>query len=88
MGLGNIDKIYADAMDRVMFVLYVILMGILEGFWNILINLDENDRVEGEIFHIEKIKRCSFLHKKMGAVALRKSYSSHYYILYHFFLMR
>lgn len=61
--LENVDDVYIDMIDRLMFIQHIILMGIFEGFWNILINLDESEGVEGQISQVSKIKSCSFSHK-------------------------
>lgn len=63
IALENVDDIYIDMIDRLSFIKHIILMGIFEGFWNILINLDESEGVEGQICQVSKIKSCYFSHK-------------------------
>lgn len=62
IALENVDDVYIDMIDRLLFIQHIILMGVFEGFWNILINLDESEGVEGKICQVSKIKSCSFSH--------------------------
>ena len=64
--LENEDKAYIDILERIMFVQHLILTGMFEGFWNILIELDENDKVKGEFYQGDKIKKYSFSHMNIG----------------------
>lgn len=63
IALENVDDVYIDMIDRLSFIQHMILMGIFEGFWNILNNLDESEGVEGRLSQVSKIKICSFSHK-------------------------
>ena len=45
----GMNDIFIDLVDRMMFVQYMMLMGIFEGFWDILIELSKEDGVEGNL---------------------------------------
>ena len=72
IALENVDDVYIDMIDRMSFVQHIILMGIFEGFWNILINIDEGEGVEGQITQVSKITSCSFSHKSTEKELLNK----------------
>lgn len=72
IALENVDDVYIDMIDRLSFIKHIILMGIFEGFWDILINLDESDGVEGQISQVSKIKSCSFSHKSIEKELLNR----------------
>ena len=68
----GMNDIYIDLVDRMMFVQYVMLMGVFEGFWNILIELSKEDGVEGEWKQPKGIRRGSFIHKNIGKELVNK----------------
>ncbi|WP_143079974.1 hypothetical protein [Sharpea azabuensis] len=55
-----------------MFVQYMMLMGIFEGFWDILIELSKEDGVEGNLSQPNGIRRGSFIHKNIGKEIVNK----------------
>lgn len=65
IAIENVDNVYIDMMDRLLFIQHIIFMGIIEGFWNILINLDESEVLEGQVHQTDKIKSCSFYHNNI-----------------------
>ncbi len=62
----GLNDITIDLVDRMMFVQHMMLMGIFEGFWNILIELSTEDGVEGNLSQPSGIRRGSFIHKNIG----------------------
>lgn len=68
----GLNDIFIDLVDRMMFVQYMILMGIFEGFWSILIELSNEDIVEGDLSQPSGIRRGSFIHKNIGKEIVNK----------------
>lgn len=63
---------YMDLLDRMIFIQYVMLMGIFEGFWNILIELSDTDGVESYMNQPNGIRRTSFVHKNIEKELLNR----------------
>jgi len=57
----GMNDIFIDLVDRMMFVQYMMLMGIFEGFWDILIELSKEDGVEGNLSQPNGIRRGSYI---------------------------
>lgn len=68
----GMNDIFIDLVDRMMFVQYMMLMGIFEGFWDILIELSKEDGVEGNLSQPNGIRRGSFIHKNIGKEIVNK----------------
>lgn len=68
----GMNETYIDLIDRMMFVQYMMLMGIFEGFWNILIELSSDDGVDGDLSQPNGIRRGMFIHKNMGKEIVNK----------------
>ena len=68
----RMNDIFIDLVDRMMFVQYMMLMGIFEGFWDILIELSKEDGVEGNLSQPNGIRRGSFIHKNIGKEIVNK----------------
>lgn len=68
----GMNDIYIDLVDRMIFVQHIMLMGIFEGFWNILIELSNEDGVEGDLSQPRGIRKGSFIHRNIGKEIVNK----------------
>jgi hypothetical protein len=68
----GLNDICINFVDRMMFVQHVMLMGIFEGFWNILIELSVEDIKEGNLRQPNGIRKSFFIHKNISKEIVNK----------------